>query len=284
MRAGQSTSTGWVLRSVIAVVGLVLAALPAGCSSAPGSASAHGVAGAVQSIYAHAEGVRGDDLAKRQSRDVTVLEWSAELGLGEPFSARELEAGYANSIKPTAPHETPVPPSAAAGVGDAGADAAYGARIMSLWDFYLEEVEGREQQLRSHLLKGLSMDEVRTFYDSQPDAFSRQDEITVKVTEWEDGRALASSEVRIDAGNVRMLQEGNDTVISAALGLTAGQQATAQRPDGRFAQLECLSRKDGGVEDFDAVVQAAASQLATERFEAELLRRLGGASYPGQGR
>lgn len=278
MRAGQYTTTGWVLQSVIALVGLVLAALLAGCSSAPGSAPAHGVAGAVQSIYAHAEGIRGDDLAKRQARDVAVFEWSAELGLGELFSVRDLEAGYANSIKPTAPNVTAEAPSAAAGVGDAGADAAYCARIMSLWDFYLEEVEGREQQLRSHLLEGLSMDEVRTYYDSQSDTFSRQDEITVKVTEWEDGRALASSEVRIDAGNVRMLQEGNDTVISAALGLTAGQQATVQRPDGRFAQLECLSRKDGGVEDFDAVVQAAASQLATERFEAELLRRLGGAS------
>ncbi|WP_162182071.1 hypothetical protein [Arthrobacter sp. PAMC 25486] len=269
---------GWVLRTVIAVMGLVLAALLAGCSSAPGSAPAPGVAGAVQWIYAHAEGVRDDDLVKRQARDVTVFNWSAELGLGEPFSARALEAGYANSMTPAGPTMTPQGPSAAAGVVDAGSDGAYGARIMSLWDFYLEEVERREQQLRDHLLEGLSLDEVRTFYDSHADAFSRQDEIALKITEWENGRALASSEVTIDAGNVRMLQEGDDTVISAALGLTAGQQATAQRPDGRFAQLECLSRKDGGVEDFDAVVQAAASQLATERFEAELLRRLGGAS------
>lgn len=278
MRTGQQTRTGWVSRAVIAVMGLVLTALLAGCSSAPGSSPEPGAAGAVESIYAHAEGVRDDDLLKRQARDVTVFEWSAQLGLGEPFSARVLESDYANSMTPTGPTKTPEGPSAAAGVGDAGSDGAYGARITSLWDFYLEEVERREQQLRSHLLKGLSVDEVRAFYDSHSDDFSRQDEITAKVTEWEDGRALASSEVAIDAGNVRMLQEGDDAVIAAALDLAVGQQATVQRPDGRFVQLECLSRKDGGVEEFDAVVQAAASQLATQRFEAELLRRLGGVS------
>lgn len=154
---------------------------------------------------------------------------------------------------------------------------AYGARTMSLWDFYLEELELREQKLRTHVLAGLSLEEVRAYFDSHLDAFSRQDETTVKVTEWEDGRALASSELTIDAGNVRMLQEGDDALISAALDLTPGQQSTVQRRDGRFAQIECLSRTDGGVEEFDAVAQAAASQLATERFEAELLRRLGGA-------
>lgn len=275
MRAGQPTTLGWVLRTAIAVVGLVLAALLAGCSAAPGNAPESGVARSVQSIYAHAEGVRNNDLLKRQARDVAVFEWSAELGLGEPFMTRALEDDYAKSVTSAAPNSTPVVPSAAASVGT---DTAYGARVMSLWDFYLEEVERREQHLRNHLLEGLSLNEVRAFYDSHADDFSRQDEITVKVTEWEDGRALSSSEVTIDAGNVRMLQEGDDAVISAALGLTAGQQATVQRPDGRFAQLECLSRKDGGVEDFDAVVQAAASQLATERFEAGLLHRLGGAS------
>lgn len=267
MRAGQPTAAGRIPRTIIAVLGLALVLVLAGCSLAPGKSAARGVAGAVQTLYTQAEGVREDHLAQRQARDVAVFEWSAGLGLSEPFSLGALESGYSAS-------RTPAEPIAAGGVAAAASSADYGARMNSLWDFYLEEVEQREQQLRNHLLQGLSLDEVRAFYDSHTDAFSRQDEIALKVTEWENGRALSTSELRIDAGNVRMLQEGDDPVISAALALTVGQQTNVQRLDGRFVHLECLSRKDGGVEDFDAVVQAAASQLATERFEAELRQRL----------
>lgn len=270
--AGRAAGKGWAARAATAVVALLLTALLGGCSSA-GSTTEPGAS--LASIYAQAEGVAGQDLAQRQARDATVFEWSAGLGLGEPFSAAAFTAAYVNSTAAAAPATSAEPGVSAAPAS--AAPGAYGARTMSLWDFYLDEVELREQRIRSHLAEALTPAEVRVYYDSHQDAFSRQDEITVKVTGWEDGRALAPSELNIDASNVRMLQEADDALISAALNLTPGQQSTVQRPDGRFAHIECLSRTDGGVEEFDAVAQAAASQLAAERFEAELVRRLGGA-------
>lgn len=262
MRAGWLQADGWVLRPVIAVVGCVLAAVLAACSPATvGTSPSAEIAGSVQSLYAYAEGIRPEDQVRHQARDIAVLSWSAELNPDEPFSARALETAYANSTAPAAP-------------GASTAGSSHGARVMSLWDLYREDVERREQQLRDHIQQELPLAEVRAHFERHQGDFTRQDEITVRAAEWENGRALAASEVLIDASNVRMLQEGDDAVISAALTLTPGQQTTVQRPDGRFVVLECLARKDGGVENFDAVAQAAASQLATERFEAEVLRRV----------
>ncbi len=59
--------------------------------------------------------------------------------------------------------------------------------------------------------------------------------------------------------------------------MPAGSEAaevTVELPDGQHAELRCLARDDGGMVPYDDVVQAAASQLATERYTEELQRRM----------
>ena len=148
---------------------------------------------------------------------------------------------------------------------------------MTLWDFYGAQVERRAKLIKSELREELTREEAHKYYLQEQDNLSRQDLITVKVTERETGRALSSSEVTIDESNVRMLQEGDDAVVLAALHLAEGEQQMVERRDGSFAQLECLTRTVGGFEPFDSVVQAVASQLANQRLETELQLRAGGA-------
>lgn len=241
-------------------MGLVLFALLAGCSSPP-----QGVAAAVDSVYAHAEGLQPDAVEARQARDIAVIEWADELDPGEPFSYSDIERAHAQQM--AAPESV-----------DAAGTVSYGARGTTLWDSYSEELEHREQLVKSSIRDTLTKDEVRGYYEQHLDQFSRQDPITVRVTEWQDGRAVSADEVEIDETNVRMLQEGDDAVISAALALAEGARTTIERRNGTFAQLECLSRADGGFKSFDAVVQAAASQLANQHFQVELQRRQGGVS------
>lgn len=226
---------------------IVVSIALAGCAS-PSSE----VAVAVDAVYAQAEGVSPERADAGMRRDVAVLEWAIELGLEQPLTRGDIEEAYETGGAQSNP---------------------YGARGLTLWQYYQERVEEAAQLIRSELIAELSEDEVRAHYEQNQAAFARQDIIVIEVTEWEENRALSPYQVTIDADTVRTLQERDDEIIGAALELASGEQATVQRRDGRYAQVLCLSRDDGGVEPFDDVVQAAAARLADERFEAEVQRR-----------
>ncbi|MGN5734919.1 hypothetical protein [Arthrobacter psychrochitiniphilus] len=260
MRSRKTTTLGWEVRSVSVVIGIILMAWLTGCTAPPPGGGA-----VIDAVYVHAEGIHDGELAQRKAYDLAVFEWAAESGLAGVPSYSELEQDYTDAVSSQV-------------AGKATGTGVYGARTMTLWDFYLEQVERRVQLLKPEIREALSMDEVREYYEQHPEAFKRQELITLKVTDWQGGRALSTREVVIDETNVRMLQERDDALISAALDLGQGELATVQRPDGSFAQLECLSRKDNGVQPLDAVVQAAASQLADQRFGSEVQRRISAAS------
>ncbi|WP_156786342.1 peptidylprolyl isomerase [Microterricola viridarii] len=190
-----------------------------------------------------------------------MIEWAIELGIEEPVARGDIERLYEAELSRA--------PS-----GGAASSRSFGVRGMTLWHFYLERVELNAQAISFGIRDELTVDEVRAFYEQNQAEFERQDLIAIEVTEWADGRALSSSEVTIDEDTVRTMQERDDAVISAALELAPGGRATVDRGDGRFAQLECLSREDGGVEPFDDVVQAASRQLATARFRTQLEARI----------
>lgn len=223
------------------LVTLILGALvvSGGCAAHPPLDTS---AATVHAIYE-----RAGEPASQQLHDTVVFDWAAELDLGEPVTVDALEQSE--------PGQT-------------------GPRTQSFWEAYEREVDTTVELIVSSIRAGLSPDDVREYYEQNLDSFARQDELVVQVTEWEGGRAHASTELHIDETTVRTLQESDDTVVSSALLLEAGEQVMVTRNDGTTAEIRCLSRTDAGVDPFEDVTQAAAAQLADELFLAELTRRI----------
>ena len=240
---------------VIVLAGIVLSVLLAGCAATP-----PGTLDSIQQMYTHAEGVSVTQLQERVARGAAMLDWAAELKLTGPFSYEETQKAYQDAV-------------AARVAGTTTGTDVYGARMNSVWDFYVDEIQGVEQEIQHTLQNELALDQVQEYYTGHPELFRQQDPMTVQVTEWANGRAGLTREVSLDATNVRLVQEADDALISAALALKVGERVTVERGDGNFAQVLCLSRGDGGLEPFDDVVQAAASALARELFDSELRRR-----------
>ena len=134
--------------------------------------------------------------------------------------------------------------------------------------------ELKEDAITDAIRQKLSQEEVRSYYDAHLDQFARQDTLELTVTRWEKGRMVASSEVSLDDSNVRVLQEENDAVISAALDLHSGESATIPLADDVYMQVECRRRESGGVYPFEDVAGAASQQLAREHFATELASRV----------
>lgn len=134
--------------------------------------------------------------------------------------------------------------------------------------------ELKEDAITDAIRQKLSQEEVRSYYDAHLDQFARQDTLELTVTRWEKGRMVASSEVSLDDSNVRVLQEENDAVISAALDLHSGESATVPLTDDVYMQVECRRRESGGVYPFEDVAGAASQQLAREHFATELASRV----------
>ena len=201
----------------------------------------------ITAVHEQARGLSSQQQRDHRRSDRALLDWAVELGLADPFSRSQLSL----------PDEYD----------------AYGSRDQRLWDKYRDHIEQVSQSIRDHIRDNLHVDDVRKYYRQHPDEFSRQDAITVEVTEWEGTRAVATYRVDIDELSVRGLQERDDDVISAALQLQQDEQVNVDRADGRTAQVRCIRRTDAGVEPFDDVVQAAAARLADEMFTNRLAQR-----------
>ena len=52
--------------------------------------------------------------------------------------------------------------------------------------------------------------------------------------------------------------------------MAPGERQVVELPDGRTFEVEILSRIDGGIYEFEDVVQAATFQLVDKRIEQEL--------------
>lgn len=254
-RTSVQAVPGPILRTGAAVaVALVLATGITGCTM-----SAAGATADVSAIYEHAEGLSPDRAMEQQRRDAALFAWASERGLAEEFTRAELESAYADAT-------------------DSSVVASSGARNQSLWEFYRDYVEQQSQLIRDDIGRDLTIDEVRRFYDQHPEAFDRQDVLTIEVTEWEGPQAVHTRMIEINETTVRSLQEADDDVIAAALVLNEGEQVVVERGDGRSAQVRCVRRADAGIVPFVEVVQAAASQLTAQMFDAALTQRAHGSA------
>lgn len=241
--AARHAATG-----LVAAVVCVLSVLLAGCATTGGGTST----AVVETIYAEAQGVSPEQMESRKAHDVAVLEWAVDLDLAEPWTESELRRNY-----------------------DAGTgQTAFGATDMSFWDFYTERIGQTEDLLKTHIRDSISLDEVRTYYESHIEEFARQDILDVTVMPWQGGRAGDAYTLTIDEESVRLLQEQDDELIAAALELQQGEETLVDLDDDTYFQVTCTSRVDAGYEPFDDVTQAALSQLTTERFNIQIQQRL----------
>lgn len=248
-RSAEATAPRLLLRAG-AVAGLALGLLVAASACAP---TPDGVAAEIEAVYTQASGLDGEAAELRQLRDAAILDWASERGiLAEDFSMTSL-------VDDLEKEQT---------------ETTYGPRDARLWSSYQDHIEEHAQAIRDEIRDEQSLDDVRAFYAEHPGRFEQQDDVTIDVTEWEDGRATTTRSIEITATNVRELQEQDDEMFSVALDLAEGEQATVERGDGRFVQISCVSRKDAGLMPFDDVVQAAAGQLAAQIFETELDERI----------
>lgn len=233
----------WGPAAAAAVVMTGLLAGAAACSS-PNAVSPE-----VAAVYAHAPGLSPERAEIGQRRDMAILEWAAELDL----TGIEDRSAAAPS---------------------ASARATYGSRDRDEWTRHQDRLEGLAQGIRNRIRDGLTIDEVREYYRSNPENFAQQDALRIEVIEWEGGRAVDTSTLEIDASNVRTLQEYDDQLVAVALALNEGDEQTVDRGHGRYARLRCLTRIDDGLIPFDEVAQAAAAQLAAATFDTELAERV----------
>lgn len=217
-----------------------------GCASVASSPSSEASAPAA---YESADQT-GHGTAEKRHRDAVLFDWAAELGLRQPLASRDL-------------------PQSPGGVG-----ANTGPRTGTPVHAYEREVDRTADLVVSSIRSALTLDEVREYYEQNPGAFARQDVLVILVTDWENGRALPPTELRIDETTVRTVHEADDAVVSAALLLEPGEQVMLPRDDGDFTEIRCVSRVDGGVEPFEDVTQAAAAQLADQLFASELDKRI----------
>ncbi len=241
---------------VVATVVCALSALLPGCTPDDHDM----ISGAVDSIYEQAEGVTPEQRETREAHDVAVLDWAAELDLMEPRTAKQLMREYDAGAKGQQANQS----------GEKG----FGVTDMTFWDFYTERILHAEELLKAEVRDSLSLDEVRAYYDQHLDQFEKQDVVTVEVQPWQDGRAREPYALTIDEDSVRVLQEQDDELIAAALGLGIGEETLVELDDGSYLQVTCTSRVDAGHASFDDVTQAALSQLTTERFDTEVQERI----------
>ena len=231
--------------SLTLAVGLMVTA--SACTS-----QASSIAAEVNAIYDQSADRGAGAAAPQRTHDTAILEWAIESGL--------LEASFSwESIT---------------GTQGAQAGAASGPRNAGPWAAYQDFIEQQAQALKEQIRDGLTLDDVRAYYEEHPERFEVQDELSIEVTEWEGGRAAPPYSFDVTAANVRTLQEEDDLLISAALGLEQGEEATVDRGGGRFAQVRCVTRTDAGVTPFNDVVQAASAQHAADIFSAELDSRI----------
>ncbi|MDO5644760.1 MAG: hypothetical protein Q4G21_03570 [Dermabacter sp.] len=231
------------MRAAAVLVACMLLALT-GCAS-----STHGIRTEVAETYRAAHRSSAEDL-KRQQRDIAILEWAAELGIDtDPELATARGPGQREAEAP----------------GKDGSQA---------WTSHIQRVELAEHSIVALILAELTEAEVREYYDRHLSMFARQDILMLEVTEWENSRAVGTVDLQIDESNIRALSESDELLVSAAVNLHQGDNVTIHRGTGRFAQVQCVSREPGGSYAFDEVVQAASFQLAAERFEAHLKRRV----------
>lgn len=234
------------VRSAAIFAACVLLALT-GCAS-----STHDIRMEVAETYRAAHRGSAEDL-KRQQRDIAILEWAAELGIDtDPEVATARGPGQREAEPPE--------------LSEMGGSQT--------WTSHIRRVELAEQSIVALILAELTEAEVREYYDRHLTMFSRHDILTLEVTEWENSRAVGTVDLQIDESNIRALSESDELLVSAAVNLHQGDNVTIHRGTGRFAQVQCVSREPGGSYAFDEVVQAASFQLAAERFEAHLKRRV----------
>lgn len=250
MNPARPSAAGRVRNLLAATLVCTLSVLLAGCT--PGDQGV--IVGAVDSVYEQAEGVTPEQREMRELHDVAVLEWAAELELVEPRTAKQLKREYQET------HQT--------------TEKNFGVTSMTFWDFYTEYVLQAESLVKQEIRDSLTLDEVRAYYDQHMDEFEKQDVVTVRIQPWQDGRAREPYSLTIDADSVRVLQEQDDELVAAALELEVGEETLVQLDDGSYLQVTCENRVDAGHESFDDVTQAATSQLTTQRFVAEVQRRM----------
>lgn len=239
-----------------------LSALLAGCT--PDNQDV--IAGAVDTVYERAEGVAPAQRETRKAHDVAVLTWAAELDLVEARTAKQLSRDHDAGQQGKQETQSDKKP--------------FGVTDMTFWDFYTEHVLRAEDLLKANVRDSLSLDEVRAYYDQHLEQFEKQDVVTVQVLPWQDGRAGEAYSLTIDEDSARVLQEQDDELVAAALGLEVDEETLVELPDGSYLQVTCTNRVEAGQESFDDVTQAALSQLTTERFDAEVQKRIGAAENP----
>ena len=141
---------------------------------------------------------------------------------------------------------------------------------MAIWNAYNEHLKQLETQLREKFRNDVTLDEVRDYYEQNRNQFQRQDQIKAQVIPWEKGRARAAFELDVNAENVKAVEEHFGELIATMNQMVLGERQVVELPDGRTFEVEILSRIDGGIYEFEDVVQAATFQLVDKRIEQEL--------------
>lgn len=249
---------GLVTASMIRVRGdapraaIMAGALAVALAVLAGCAPAAGVEAELAAVYDRADGSTDANRADLRERDAALWHWAIDEG-----RAKTPAVGWT------------------AAQWERASTRSYGAQELSLWDFHRDHMDDIEEALRSDIRSALDPDEVRSFYDAHPEAFTRHDTIMITVAEWADQRAAEPVDIVIDAASVRTQSEADEALVRAAQSLAVGETVTVDRGEGRFAVVVCTGRERGGVEPFEDVAQAAASALATSLLEQQLTERAG---------
>lgn len=192
-------------------------------------------------------------------RDQQIVRIAAELGIDTSTVSAVEDQICAQAIQPGNP--------------DGRDTAVIGQDIRSL-EANIEarrtELITLEQRIIQELRKHVREAEAHAFYRENLESFKQLGTIKIQVIPWDNGKARGPMEEIITADNVRLKQEGNDAIISAALELQPGDVTTVFQGEGRYVQITCLEREADTYAAFEDVKQAAAQQLALQKLEEEL--------------
>lgn len=157
--------------------------------------------------------------------------------------------------------------------------SSYGPSKISRAEQYRYGLMEARTQLIASLSRDANEQQLEAYYNDNIDQYRQANKITALCVTWEDGRAISTTEISVDAQSVRVSMEANELLTEALLSLSYGESVLVHEGANRYYQLTCIGFEEGGYEPFEDVQQAVAVQYAENNFNQLLKERTNNAHF-----
>lgn len=118
-------------------------------------------------------------------------------------------------------------------------------------------------------LESVTVEDAQKYYQANLKKYARQATIKGTLAIWKDGMIISQEALEISEENIRITTEKYAELEQLLKDITIGKEVVWLQ-NGRYYSFSCEQIEDKGVDPFDSIVNAVATQYADEKVEAWL--------------